>query len=88
MLKDWGLFHKHLNESVSGFPNNYELQKDGQVVYDHASGLMWQQSGSNKYMFYEQAKEYVAKLNSDQFAGFSDWRLPTLEEATSLMKST
>ena len=55
---------------------------------DYASSLMWQQSGADKYMEYEKAKEYVDQLNRDQFAGYSDWRLPTLEETMSLMEPT
>ncbi len=35
-------------------------------------------------MPYENAKAYVTQLNKEGFAGFSDWRLPTLEEAMSL----
>jgi hypothetical protein len=88
MLKEKGLFDVNRNKSAPGFPNKYELQKDGRVVYDYASGLMWQQSGSTKSMTYENAKAYVEALNSHNFAGYKDWRLPTLEEAMSLMEST
>ena len=35
---------------------------------------------------YDNAKKYVAQLNASRFAGYSDWRLPTLEEAMSLME--
>ena len=88
MLKDKGFYDEHYNRSSSGFSNNYELQKYGKVVYDQASDLMWQQSGTSTYMPYAKAKEYVAELNNDQFAGYNDWRLPTLEEAMSLMEPT
>ena len=64
------------------------LVGDVKVVLDRASGLMWQQSGSANEISYGEAKEYVARLNSDQFAGYNDWRLPTLEEAMSLMEPT
>lgn len=67
---------------------NMMSRKGGKVVYDHASSLMWQQSGSTKEMEYKNAKAYVEALNSQNFAGYSDWRLPTLEEAMSLMKPT
>jgi hypothetical protein len=86
MLKKHNFFDKYKNENAPGFANEFELQKNGQVVYDRASGLMWQQAGSSYYMNYEKAKEYISQLNRDGFAGFTDWRLPTLEEAMSLME--
>lgn len=88
MLKDKGFYDRDWNNSASGFPNDFKLQDDGKVVFDHASGLKWQQSGSVKDISYDEAKKYVAQLNSVQYAGYNDWRLPTLEEAMSLMEST
>lgn len=86
MLKDKGFFDKKWNSVAPGFSHQYELQQDGKVVYDHASALMWQQSGSFEPMVYKDAKAYIDDLNSQAFAGYRDWRLPTLEEAMSLME--
>ncbi|NIO80108.1 MAG: DUF1566 domain-containing protein, partial [Candidatus Aminicenantes bacterium] len=79
-------FDTEMNAIGKGYDNLYEVQiiRGDRVVIDHNSGLMWQQRGSSKEMFYEDAKRWVDQLN---FAGFSDWRLPTLEEAMSLMES-
>lgn len=78
--KDWS------NPQGKGTNHRYELQQQGKVVIDRATGLMWQQSGSPKSMSYENAKAYVTQLNKEGFAGFNNWRLPTLEEAMSLME--
>ncbi len=86
MLKNYGFYDLVSNKNASGFPNDYKLQNKGKVVFDHACGLMWQQSGSTKEVKYKKAKKYVKKLNKDKFAGYNDWRLPTLEEAMSLME--
>ncbi len=86
MLLNNGFYDLDWNSTASGFANDYELQNGGKVVFDRASGLMWQQSGSAKDISCDEAKKYVAQLNSDQFAGYSDWRLPTLEEEMSLME--
>ncbi|MCP4183707.1 MAG: DUF1566 domain-containing protein, partial [Hyphomicrobiales bacterium] len=69
---------------VNYIHNDYEDQ--GEVVLDHATGLMWQKSGSDDYMEYEVAKTYIEKLNKDQFAGYDDWRLPTIYELMSLLE--
>ena len=86
MLKDRGFYDKFRNDSASGFPNDYELHADGTVIIDRASGLMWQQSGCGDSRMYLEANAYVTKLNKNQFAGYNDWRLPTLEEAMSLVE--
>ncbi len=88
MLKKNDFFDRDENKSGEGFSNSYELQNNSKVVCDHASGLMWQQTGSDKSVNYKDAKSYVAGLNIDTFAGYSNWRLPTLEEAMTLMEST
>lgn len=59
---------------------------DHQVVIDRTTGLMWQQSNSPKRMHFKEAPDYIAQLNLEKFAGFDDWRLPTLEELMSLME--
>jgi len=55
-------------------------------VIDHATGLTWQQSGSKETMSFAEAEKYIQKLNGQEYAGHNDWRLPTLEEAMSLME--
>ncbi|MGH7455338.1 MAG: DUF1566 domain-containing protein, partial [bacterium] len=80
LSKDWS------HPQGKGINHKYEVQQQGKVVVDHTTGLMWQQSGSPQFMTHENAEDYVAQLNKDRFAGFGDWRLPTLKEAMSLME--
>lgn len=69
--------------------NEYELKiiNGDKVVIDHATNLMWHQSGSNNSMDWDKAKQWVRDLNSRGYAGYHDWRLPTLDEAASLLES-
>jgi hypothetical protein len=56
-------------------------------MVDRATGLMWQQAGSAEEMSFAEAGMYVAQLNAGNgFAGYRGWRLPTLEEAMSLIE--
>lgn len=86
VLKEKGLYDSRRNSSGAGVSHKYEVQNGGATVYDHASGLRWQQSGFLDAVNYEYAKDYISRLNHEQFAGYNDWRLPTLEEAMSLME--
>ena len=57
------------------------------VVVDNATGLMWHQSGSDDVIRYGGDKEWVEDLNSEEgYAGYNDWRLPTVDEAVSLLE--
>lgn len=73
----------------SDFANEYRQQVSNtwDVVLDLESGLMWQRGGSGYRLSPGKAREYVQRLNQERHAGFSDWRLPTLEELGSLLES-
>lgn len=70
------------------FINKYDVKtiRGDKVVLDHATGLMWHQSGSENNLTYNKAKQWIDELNSRDHADYTDWRLPTLEEAVSLLE--
>jgi len=46
---------------------------------------MWQKSGSCERLNFKQAEAYVQGLNCREIAGYSDWRMPTVDELKSLI---
>lgn len=56
------------------------------VVLDEKSCLMWQRSGSERHGNWDEAVDYVDKLNRENFGGFSDWRLPKIDELKTLIE--
>lgn len=60
---------------------------DGLTVTDRRTGLMWQRAGTD-IMSNRSMRREVARINAEKFAGYSDWRLPTMAEALSLLEST
>jgi len=88
MLEKWGFFEIYDNKAGSGLANDYEPRTiaGDEIIVDKATGLMWQKSGSPNSMVYAEAEKYIRTLNAQRFAGYNDWRLPTLEEAMSLME--
>jgi len=80
--KNWGFYgHGTINHS---YEKRY-INGDSMVL-DHATGLIWHQSGSGKYMKWSKAKKWLKDLNNMGYAGYHDWRLPTVEEASSLLE--
>ncbi len=73
------------NPKGRGVTNSFTLEGNGQVVRDLSTGLFWQQSGSES-VTYSEVQDYIEGLNRQQFSGYDNWRLPTLEEAMTLME--
>ena len=84
---DWSKYD--LSPSISGdFRHEYVAKEleGAQVLLDHATRLMWQRPDLLEEMNWAQASQHVAQLNARNYAGFSDWRLPSIEELASLME--
>ena len=83
---------RETNKSIffchSNISHCFELKPiaDGEVVIDHATELMWYQSGSKEYFNLKKALKWIKMANKKNYASFNDWRLPTLEEASSLLE--
>ncbi len=58
---------------------------NGLTVEHPALGLTWEREGSPFPLQWEEALEYVAELNDAGFAGFADWRLPTVDELLTIL---
>jgi len=85
MIDDYNFFDQRLSQRSSGFKNDY-VQKtvnDKIVIEDKSTGLTWQQCGFAASTFGD-AQDNISKLNGENSE--SEWRLPTLEEAMSLME--
>ena len=58
------------------------------TVTDLETKLIWKQTDSfqdtSKWLNWYKALDYIKELGHEKFAGFDDWRMPTLEEAESL----
>ena len=86
MLKIYNFYHTKFNKS-GNFKNSFVDNGDG-TVSDHRTGLMWQKAGSDYWFRCKtDSQEYVQLLNELNFAGYNDWRLPTIEELSSLMEN-
>jgi uncharacterized caspase-like protein len=83
MLAKYNFFDRSKN-AFGSFKNNLIENNDGTVT-DEATGLMWQKGGSLELLDNRSGKQYVKQLNSKHFAGYSDWRMPTIEELASLL---
>jgi hypothetical protein len=88
---DKGRYKRILRLKEDGTPLDYignEYRDNGNgTVTDHATGLIWHKAGSTEDINGDtEVKAYLDDLNAKKFAGYSDWRLPTIDELKSLLE--
>ena len=85
---DWSKYN--LSPSITGtIRHDYErlIAADGvMMIADYATNLLWQHSSPSTPVTWHEARTYVQQLNDMRYGGYTDWRLPTLEELASLLE--
>lgn len=79
----------HLNDLCHPeFYSDPIFQRDtkGTTVLDASTGLQWQYSGSDFPQDWPSAISYIEDLNTLEWNGQRDWRLPTVEELLTLLR--
>jgi DNA-directed RNA polymerase subunit RPC12/RpoP len=85
MIKQFNFYDSQYNPN-GGFPNRFVDNRNGTIT-DNETKLMWQKSGSREMMAWGKTPDYIDRLNNRKYAGYSDWRLPTLEELLTLTEA-
>jgi hypothetical protein len=84
LIQEYNFYDCERN-TQGNFTNYLVDNEDILTVSDRATGLMWQREGLD-IMSYRMLRREVEKLNREEFGGYSDWRIPSLAEAMSLME--
>ncbi|MCP4154934.1 MAG: DUF1566 domain-containing protein [bacterium] len=81
-------FYEHKWNPGGNYQPDYKIAKikGDNVIIDPQAAIMWHQSGSPRSSGFPEAKKWLVSLNNKKYAGYSDWRIPTLEEAASLLR--
>jgi TPR repeat protein len=70
------------------FQHQYEARNKGglSLILDRATNLVWTRQQNLVRMNLSKTQNWIESLNRVQYGGIKGWRLPTVEEAASLLK--
>jgi hypothetical protein len=84
IISGWNFFDSDLNPQ-GNFTNALFGTDDDRLIIDAKTALMWQRDGLDITSI-RRMHQQIEEINKKKYAGFTDWRLPTLEEAMSLLE--
>lgn len=81
-------FYDSDKNANGNFTNDFgtKVINNDKVITDHYTGLMWHQSGSIDQLEWTKGVDWIDELNTREYAGYVDWRMPTVDEAASLLR--
>lgn len=85
LIRKWNFYDTEHNPE-GRFDNCLVSGKNEETVVDLRTGLMWQRDGLDINSI-RKIQRSLSELNDQGLHGYNDWRLPTIEEAMSLMET-
>jgi hypothetical protein len=88
--KSWAMVRDNVTGLVWEAKNNYDNYTDISNLHDADNGYSWYDPTDphpgcpGKPPLTYSTKDFIDALNKAQFGGYSDWRIPTIKELTSL----
>ena len=77
-----------LREDSMGNEKSRFLKRDDGTIYDSVTSVTWMANDSfldlERDVSYSEAEDYVKETNKKKVGGYSDWRIPTIQEASSI----
>lgn len=86
LITKWNFYDSKLNPHGS-FDNALVASDGSDTIIDEKTGIMWQRGGLDLCSIRKMTSD-IKELNRESFAGYKDWRMPTVEEAMSLIEAT
>ena len=88
MLRQHDFYDRDWNPTADEQAHRFEhiYGRDKTLVRDLNTRCIWQKDGCEHVVGWNNGKQYVRKLNWMAYGGYTDWRLPTLEEVMSVME--
>jgi len=83
LIRKYDFFEKTHNPGGT-FQNCLSRTRDAESVYDIKTRLVWQRGGSD-ISSARQLQGWLLENNHNKISGYDNWRLPTIEEALSLI---
>ena len=93
-IKGYGLKNRNGDEKkffimyvrgAEGYGRNAFSDNHDGTITDKATGLMWSQYDSGRGMDWEDALAWVQRMNTENYLGHNDWRLPNAKELQSIV---
>ncbi|MCP4155699.1 MAG: DUF1566 domain-containing protein [bacterium] len=72
----------------TGYGENEFTDNGNGTISDSATNLMWAQNDSGSGMNWEDALAKVQQMNSENYLGYNDWRMPNAKELHSIVDYT